>query len=490
MNNLSKRNPLFITYGILTFFILFFFYAIVDTIAVFDTDDWLYIATLRTPFPMMHVWNPIKVFPEVFMPLVSYAGTYFIYPILGDFSYSLTLAHSIFISLILTVYFVEFTILIYKKITTSYAICFISGLVFFLLHFVALIHFSVNNETFFHARDLTCLYNYTASTAINGALVMHIISYGGIKSIKGLSFVHKFIILFWFYFSVFSNLYSSIVFAAYVSTDLFIDFYNDYLRKKISFRRLLLEHTAHIFFIGVWLLSHLIEKTGGRSGNRVHNLTSEFVKTFINLIKLPFSVNIFVIIFAIVVLVLGLKKHISNPERILKIIISFALTLLYVFLLCVVVDDWYITRPEVILAFGFWVLFSLTASFAELLSMDFKNWKIAIILCGSASMLIYGHAQMFRPINIANLNYEQCEAIMYDIISQFKVAEAEGLKEIDIIVPKFESEDNWPIATYANDRFPEALYRHHIISTKITVNKVVPSDEKSRIFLPESALSD
>ena len=482
---MKKENSLFIVYAVLVFGILLCFFAIFDAIAVFDTDDWEYIYTMRSPIPILHIWNPTRVYPEFFLPLVSFAGTYLIYPIVRNFCYSLTLAHSIFISLMLSVYFTEFVILVYKRLTKSKLVCAFSGALFFILHFVIFLHFGGGNETLLHAQDLSCLYFYTTSTAINAALVMHVISHGGINQIKKYSFMHKAVVFIWFYFAAFSNLYSSIVYAAYVGSTCLADFYEEKSKKSLAIKRFCSEHKIHFFVLVVWLLTHVIEKTGGRSGDRSENLLSSLVTTTTNLISDFRMLNFLVLVFAVVVIILWRKKHIDHKAQAIKIMLSFVITLLYVFALSVIVNSWYITRPDVIFAFGFWILLAMALCFAELLLVDPKyGWTITIILA-SAIMIASGYGNMFRPLNYRNLSYTQCEAIMNDIISQLKLAEEEGIEEIDLVVPKFETDDNWPIAMYAKDRFPEALYKHHVIKTVIKVNKLVPSEEKSKVFLME-----
>ena len=117
--NSKKKHLMFFLYSVLVFVVLFSFYAIIDPISIFDTDDWSHSYILRAPVPIIRAWNPTRVFPEVFEPLVAYFGAYVVYPITGNYTLSLSIVHSLFVSLILMVYFYEFVLLIYTKVSHS-----------------------------------------------------------------------------------------------------------------------------------------------------------------------------------------------------------------------------------------------------------------------------------------------------------------------------------------------------------------------------------
>ena len=61
--------------GAIFVFVLMFFTQI-HPIIIFDTDDWCYAYIHRSALPLWKAWNPIRIFPEVFMPLVSMIGVY------------------------------------------------------------------------------------------------------------------------------------------------------------------------------------------------------------------------------------------------------------------------------------------------------------------------------------------------------------------------------------------------------------------------------
>ena len=81
----KKDLSIFIIYGLVIFSALLLFFTVINPLVVYDADDWMYIYTLRKPIPMMHVWNPTKVFPETAMPAVSYFGAFVINPIINNY---------------------------------------------------------------------------------------------------------------------------------------------------------------------------------------------------------------------------------------------------------------------------------------------------------------------------------------------------------------------------------------------------------------------
>ena len=112
---MKDKKWLFVGYGVIVFAALFVFLTVINPLVIYDTDDWMYIYLLRKPIPKPGAWNPTRIFPETFMPLVSYFGALVINNVIDNYCLSLTLAHGIFGSIVLTFYFVEFAVLFYRR---------------------------------------------------------------------------------------------------------------------------------------------------------------------------------------------------------------------------------------------------------------------------------------------------------------------------------------------------------------------------------------
>ena len=162
-----------------------------------------------------------------------------------------------------------------------------------------------------------------------------------------------------------------------------------------------------------------------------------------------------------------------------RYLLSGVLTTGYLVLLCTVVNSGYIIRPDVFLAIAFWGIIILMVCIRELL--DYYNKGQILIIPASIVLVICFllTSNSYSVINFNGLTYDSSKAVMNDIISQFRTAEENGLDEMDLYVPKFDAEDNWPLATYAGERFSRSLYIHGVIDKKIKVRNVVPSNEKN-----------
>ena len=85
--------------NIILFLFLFVFFTRICPIILYDKDDWIYIGQMRIPFPQWNGWNPVKVLPEILMPICGYISAYFIYPIIGNYFFSITITSAIILSI-------------------------------------------------------------------------------------------------------------------------------------------------------------------------------------------------------------------------------------------------------------------------------------------------------------------------------------------------------------------------------------------------------
>ncbi len=473
-----------VVFQVAAFVFLLLFFTYINPLTIYDTDDWLYIYQKRLPIPMLYVWNPIRVFPEFFMPCVSYFAAYIIKPLVGDYFFSLTLAHALFGSLIITVYFSEFVLLLYKTGRASQKRSIWLGVLFIGLHFILFINNGSNNYFLLHAVNVTCFYFYTLPVCLNAALVMHFMANGGVeKCFKDASWTHRLLILVWVYFSLNSNLYSSVVLAAYVGAELLVSLYGRIKEKEFYLLEYGRDYPLSLFIAICWLASHVFEKTGGRADSMMKNLFSSFWSAILMLLVKLGSMNFFFIIFAVAVFVLWKKKSgvklVAYTDQLLNIV----LTLFYLVILCSFVESAYMAKTEAIFGFMFWILLYVCLGFNRLINVKVTYRHLAFILLGTAVLLaINPSTHIFRSYNCSNIPYADCKACMNDIVAQFKDAESKNIQEISLVVPDFEIEGNWPIAENAIDRFSEALCSHKVIKSPIRVKEYIKSKDKIKEY--------
>ena len=470
-------------YSLIIFALLTIFFIILHPIAIFDTDDWAFIHHLRLPIPVIGAWNPIKVFPEITMSFFSYAGAYVLYPITGRYCYSLSITNGLFICFMITIYFLEFFLLICKKYDLNLVKGVLISTIFICLHFTIVTHIGNNNIFLFYAYDLTCIYHYTLSTVVNASLVMHMIRIGGYQNFSNQSKRHKTLIAIWTYFAIFSSLYTNVIIAVYIGVELLVSLIDKIRSHQFKSNKYCLQYKNSIIILIIWLISLAIEVTGGRSTGRESNYLQGFFDAFTNIWTWFALFNPLFLVLSAIIIVLWIKNVKNKNVTFVKYFLSLVLTSLYLILLSSVVDSSYVTRIDVIFAADFWLLLILMLFLIEILPTLKKE---RILIAGLTSLSIIGtiySSVSCKEINYINIEYKQCEALTDDIINQFKTAEGNGETEIDLLVPKFDNEINWPYGLWQADDFSKAMYRHRITHDKITVRQMIPSMDKTHEFI-------
>lgn len=477
----TKNNRIFIAYGLIVFAGLLLFFTVINPLIVYDADDWLYVYSLRKPIPLPNTWNPTRVFFETFMPIVSYFGALVINPLINNYYFSLTLAHGIFASFLLTLYFTEFSLLFYKRGFASTSTSIKYGCLFILLHFISHIFAGSSNFFLLYSPNLTCFYNYTLAVILNACIVMHFMSYGGIKAFfKSSTLLHKVFIFVCLYFAIFSNLFSSVVLATYVGTELLLDLTKDIKNKQFKLFSYVSDNLINLIIIVIWFIANILETTGGRADD-IHKafFPNVLFALGIEIASIIIS-NLFVLIFEVVVFVLWLKKCERQPQTQKRFLLYLGFGMIYLTLLGTFVNFLYLIRPDVSIGMFFYIYLALIACLSQLIKQNKKYAKILYILCGTLVLLLIKPGTLYNHYNYSNISYEQCKAVTYDIIDQIKEAESEGKTEVDVIVPKFEMDDtNWPLSTFVNDRFSEVFYKHKVIDSPILVRNIIVSEEKN-----------
>lgn len=71
-----KNTTLILSFYALIFIYFIIFFTKLHPITISDTDDWTYLFINRKAIPLWKNWNPIRILPEVLMPLISEISTY------------------------------------------------------------------------------------------------------------------------------------------------------------------------------------------------------------------------------------------------------------------------------------------------------------------------------------------------------------------------------------------------------------------------------
>ena len=88
----------------------------------------------------------------------------------------------------------------------------------------------------------------------------------------------------------------------------------------------------------------------------------------------------------------------------------------------------------------------------------------------------------FVESNVLRANNNSCSSITQGIIDSIVEADKNNQDEVEISVPKFNSQDNWPIANYSGDAYSSALYKYGITKRKMSVKLVFSEEMREKVL--------
>ena len=486
--DLKNLYSTFVVMGLI-FVVMLVFYINVHPIVPFDTDDWLYMAYVRSPFPSWRAWNPTRIFPEVFMPFCTEIASSLVMPFNQDFVESVVIVNGVLVSTLITVYAYLFHRCIRKRFSLSDGISLCLTVLFLLCHFV-LFRTCENTEDIeylFFSLNMTSFYYYTIPNLLCGSVILYLLgdSMTFSQQWERLSLLKKGMMMALLYFLLFSNLYTSIVLTVYITSELLME----WLIGKYKFSdmmQFMLAYKYALFFLLLWLLALLFEANGGRSG-QLNGKTTDFWSgltltgtCFKESVK---SVNGYVW----GIIVAGLLLFVSKwRERLKEACLSYSLLvvclsmfvgLFYQILLSARVSGYYILRGDVIFVFWFYA-FLLTFFCLALVFRQNAKWVVALpwVICLFVATL-NAPGRRFKDVQYRyGMSVNELKHIDHGLIRQVKKAEMSKADSVSLVVPKFDSEDNWPIAFgHGGKSIANCLRKHRLIDEVIEIELTTES---------------
>ena len=187
INKYFSAERLFLLLFLCFVFIFFYiFYSFIHPLIPIDLDDWRYLVRNRLFMPIWGEGNPAKIMPEFLYPFISAIGIYTIFPITKDFIFTLTIVHSIFISLCMTGYTYMFIRLLKKRFSVSNSHSLLFTILFLLFHFLMFRTQESENVYMFYAIDLNCFYNYTLYLLKIKVFLLNLLNLMVIQQIKNI----------------------------------------------------------------------------------------------------------------------------------------------------------------------------------------------------------------------------------------------------------------------------------------------------------------
>lgn len=497
MKSERKHNLLFwLLIGMALVSFLFVFFTRMHRIGVFDGDDWTYIGYARDALPNAKAWNPTRVFPEIFMPLVGAIAAFVVTPLTGDYLNAMTLTYAFVFSVCIAGYILIFSWSMKKSFHLENQQMVVCIALFLTAHFWIFRTGYEENSYLFLTRNLTCVFYYTIPTIWNAALVILFEEAPNIW--KDSSMRNKGILVLAIYLAIYSNLFSSIVLVAYCGVVILQRIIWKAIREKgkaqlaVSIK----QNAIYVGIIAIWLVSLLFEFKGGRAGSvgtaggltGVRNAASYLNSSLKN-------INKYFMIFTIgtVLLTIGsvvnriIRKEDREEKKFLgkevRFLLCAGVTALYQVLLCGVTSlSGYLSCADVQISIYFFLLAALFYAVCYVLKrFNVVEILLPLILC-IAIFNCNTQGKTFQDSYQSGVPEKMATAMTKDLYEQILEADRIHLKEMNLYVPAFRnSADNWPMANYLGERMAQTLYKHGQISEPMNIT-VCLSQDKNELF--------
>ena len=488
----SGKEYIPIVVSAIAFVFMLLFYTHIHPVIIFDTDDWCYNSYTRHPVPLWKNWNPTRVLPEVFMPIVSRIGSLLVYPVTDDFIRANTFIHAFVVSLFIGFYVYSFYafILLFTKNRNHIHAAYLT-ILFFVFHFLIFRSQPENNRYMFMANDQCVFYYYVIGNLLNSSLVLMFLRYRHPGNHEEKKFNVPWLIVA-VYFALFSNLYASCILAVCIGIFLVWDFVIT-LKRKASLPEFLKSHALYFSVLSVWLFIQFFEANGGRATMLLEDVSlksnlKKQIKHLLNLIKTvnrPFAVfACIVLIVTVIAFIRRFKELKEYLSYILLIGISSGVTFIYILLISSTHYLGSIVRPEI--SWGGWFfLFLCLFSCLGIVLTDIKKVSILLpLLCVLAILECNTTTNTYMENNFRNYPYETVYDVDRDIVEQIIEADDEHLDQVDVYIPNFASAANWPISTNDTSRVSHTLSDAGIIRRNITLNFIPTDDKNIELGLP------
>lgn len=488
----KDRRIYLAVFGVL-FVFLFVFFSRIHPVLMLDGDDWSYIAFAREALPAVGAWNPARVLPEILMPAVGAVAAHLVTPLLGDYLKAITVTYAFVIALVILVYLICFSRFLTKVCRLGAVQNVTVTALFLAVHFWVFRSGSTENSYLFHARNLTCYFFYTIPTLLCAILVL--LFEADPKIWDRASVTGKGVLLLAAYLAVYSNVFCSIVIAAYAGVVLL----QKLLEKgagKGFFKKLWEVLKENAFFTGTvlaWLASFLFELTGGRADS-VEQGREDGSSVFSALAESLGSMNkhfgLFVVagcVFAAAVLIRSLRKKKAGNvtfygARFFRFAAAAAVTAVYQLLLCGITGlDHYLLCGDVLITVFFYAFMALfTVLLYVLAEVPKAGALLPLALCVAVSFC-NTKEDTFQESNYYDGPSAVTASVTEDVYRQVVDASAQGLTQVVVKVPVFDDPYNWPLSPYMESIVARSLYEHGQLAWPMEIT-IVPDPQRNELF--------
>ncbi len=494
MKNLENNKRWQTAFYLLVFIGLLLFFTCAHPLYIYDADDWTYVSSPRPAVPMPFGWNPTRILPEILMPLAAQIGVSCINPFLQDYIQSMAIAFAVVLSGTILLYLAGMDWLLQKSYQLKQERYFLL-LSILLWHFLPFCTADTQNQHMFYADNVTCVFYYIIPGLLNAGAALLVLS--GCRLSRKNDVLLNGVLLLGIYLCINSNMYSNFILTAAVCAELFYAWLRELREKHTPFWRsiwqVLRENGVKTGIVCLWLLSILLEFTGGRAQQAddtqsfaLRETLALFGQSVADLNKIWLIGTLALIVAAFIVCIISVKKCTRNDDtkkldaeylhQMAVCGLCLAVSILYLVLLSAKVNPNYVIHSIVEFSWMIWCFFALMSSAAYLMRRCPKTVALLpLLLCIVISVVVTDGCVYAEYNNVQKYSIQTVKKLDEEIIRQAQEAEAEGLETVEIHIP-LEPED-WPLPlSWGGERIARTLYRHGLTKTKLQVQLVM--DEK------------
>ena len=475
---------------IFVFAVVFIFFRYIHPVTAASGDDWINLPSYREAIPVWGGFNPVKVVPELLLPLIGQFSSFVVMPIGYDFLTAISITTATFVALLTCAFLYQLYLLMRENIGSDNSISLLISFICLLFLFGAFKTLDDSRSPYLlWEAGLTCYYHYLTPALINGTMVLYLMRND--VTTKSLSSFHPLkvgAIILAIYLCIFSNIFSSVFLAVYCGVSLLPPLLQSVRSRKATF----IHYPVHVFAVVIFFISAIFEMNGGRAGRIGKDKLGilDAVNTLMSLLeKLSYvfaAVTVVMVIAGAVYFVCNTKNEKSDQFKsvywvsLLSLIISaFALILV-----CAKAGAGYAERPVAMFGIFFFIMVACFVSIAELSKhYRFISYVLPISVLFMLNV-VTSRETSFREPHDMNMKFSEAYAISNGIIETVIKADKENARYVEVKVPKINDTTNWPFPLNRGRQIGDALRSNGIIKNYFEIRMVTDEKINQELNLP------
>lgn len=410
------------------------------------------------------------------MPAAGWLAAHIVYPICGDYVYSVTIVSAVIITLLIIVMCICLQKLLVVRCHLTISAASACEILFLTLFFLIFRNHGTS-QCMFSAADLCCIYCYTMSGLLNAIVVLIFLQFDNItEAFLSWKHIQKLLFLILLYFALFSHLFHSALTAIYAGVYLLINL----RRYKHNYKQYIGKNIICLLVLVMWGIALFFEANGGRADVIGADMTLDFALAIRQLIALicvlskPFVIVLIILLAAIMFhMFTGRLRQQSEIVRIFAIIVCNE-SLLTIFLLLLNAKCAYMSRIDASWGMWFYLITMIVVAIAYLIkNIPFISRALPVMLLLFIFAAAYPDGKFLMSTR-EHTDYQTCVQLGQYVVDSIIEAEQSGAAEITIRIP--DHSDDLRSLTYneeLGDKVANCLYVQGIITSKTNVRTVV-----------------